>query len=307
VGTVSGVSLAGVFYALERGYFAEEGIEPELIPFDAAARMTASLAADQLDVGAGGPSAGLFNAIARDVGLRIVGPLARHEPGNSAVYIMVRKDLVESGQVREYADLRGRTVAIAAKASVTEYAAHLVAQRGGYALPDLNIVELGFPEMVTAFANGSIEAAIQNDPAATVAHERGVAVKWREVADLNPRFQFTVILYSPVFATERADQARRWMVAYLRGVRDYDAEIIRGKDRPGGIVMFSRYTNIPDHALFERVGWTIIDPNGEVDRASLDDQLRWLIAQGTVTAGTTLDKAIDPSFAASAVARLGRY
>lgn len=306
VGAVAGVSNAGMFYASERGYFAQEGLEVEYLPFDSAARMITALAADQLDVGAGSASAGLLNAIARGVGLRITGPLARHEPGNTAVYVMVRKELVDSGAVRDWPDLKGRTIAIAAKASTNEYAADLLAERGGFTLADLNVVELNFSDMLSAFANGAIDIAIVNEPASTAGVDRGVAVKWREITDLQQRFQFTVVLYSPELATTRADAGRRWMTAYLRGVRDYDQEILRAKDRPGGIALISRYTSIPDPALFERVGWTLIDPNGEVDRASLEAQVRWLVDQGAAPA-IQLDQVIDPRFAAYAVERLGRY
>lgn len=307
VGHAPALANAGMYLASERGYFAEEGLDIEYISFDAAARMIAALGADQLDVGAGGASAGLFNAVARGVGLRIVGPLARHEPGYSAVHITVRRDLVDSGAIRDYPDFRGRTVAIAARASVNEYAAHLLAERGGFPPAELNLVELGFPDMVSAFANGAIDAAIQADPTATVAAERGSAVKWREIADLQPRFQFTVILYSGTLATERAEVGRRWMTAYLRGVRDYHEAGVLGRDRATVLAVAGRYVPIADPALFERSGWTVVDPNGEVDGASLEGQLRWLIAQGAVPASVTLDAVLDPSFAAAAVARLGRY
>ncbi|MBX5492516.1 MAG: ABC transporter substrate-binding protein [Chloroflexi bacterium] len=307
VGHAPALSNAGMYLASERGYFAEEGLDIEYVSFDAAARMIAALGADQLDVGAGGASAGLFNAVARGVGLRIVGPLARHEPGHSGVHITVRQDLVENGSIRDYPDFRGRTVAIAAKASVNEYAAHLLAERGGFPASELNLVELGFPDMVSAFANGAIDAAIQADPTATVAAERGSAVKWREIADLEPRFQFTVVLYSAALATERADVGRRWMTAYLRGVRDYHEAGVLGRDRATILAVAGRYVPIADPALFERSGWTIVDPNGEIDRPSLEGQLRWLIAQGAVPPSVTLDALLDSRFAAAAVERLGRY
>ena len=75
---------SGRYIAEERGYFREEGLQVESTPFDGAARMTPALASGQLDVGAGGVSASLFNAIGRGVPIKIVGPRARHERGASA-------------------------------------------------------------------------------------------------------------------------------------------------------------------------------------------------------------------------------
>jgi NitT/TauT family transport system substrate-binding protein len=106
-GITNATAEAGQFIAVERGYFREVGLNVEFTSFDAAGAMVAPLASGQLDTGSGGLGAGLFNAVARGVPIRIVGPQARHDPGASAVYLTVRKDLIDSGQIRDYADLRG--------------------------------------------------------------------------------------------------------------------------------------------------------------------------------------------------------
>src|SRR5687768_7105418 len=108
VGQVVATSEAGQFIALERGYFAEQGITIEYSQFNAAGQMTPHLATGELDVGTGAAGAALFNAQARDIPIKIGGPQARHDPGASAVYVMVRRDLADDGQIRDYQDLRGR-------------------------------------------------------------------------------------------------------------------------------------------------------------------------------------------------------
>src|SRR5688572_8843708 len=102
VGQVVATSEAGQFIALERGYFQEQGINVEYAQFDAAGRMTPLLASGQLDVGTGAIGAGFFNALARGIPIKIVGPQARHDPGASAVYVMVRQDLVDRGLFQGY-------------------------------------------------------------------------------------------------------------------------------------------------------------------------------------------------------------
>src|SRR3989475_2698452 len=72
VGVVASVSDAGFFVPVERGYFAEQGLAVEFLPFRSAADMIAPLGVGQLDIGGGGGSGGLFNALARGSGLRIV-------------------------------------------------------------------------------------------------------------------------------------------------------------------------------------------------------------------------------------------
>src|SRR5262249_57304736 len=61
-----------IYIALDRGYFGEVGLEVEDIRFDGATRMMAPPAAGQLDVVPASITAGLFNAFARDIDVRIV-------------------------------------------------------------------------------------------------------------------------------------------------------------------------------------------------------------------------------------------
>ena len=92
--------------------------------------------------------------------------------------------------------------------------------------------------MIAAFANRAIDAAVQVEPTAAVAVNLGLAVKWREAAELSPGVQAAVVVYSPQFA-EQPDVARRWMLAYLQGVRAYNDAFKRGIDREGIVAVLA--------------------------------------------------------------------
>jgi NitT/TauT family transport system substrate-binding protein len=305
VGQTLALSEAGQFIGIERGYFREQGLNIEFSKFDSAGGMTAPLATNQLDVGSGATGAGLFNAMARGVAIKIAGPQARHDPGASAVSIMVRRDLIDNGDFKSYSDLRGRRIAVNARGVATEFAASLALQQGGLRLDDAELVELGFPEMFAAFTNRAIDVAFQAEPAATQAAAAGVAVKWREVADVKPGIQFTVVLYSPQFAASEA--ARRWMLAYLQGVRDYNDAFKRNRGREEVTAILTRQTPVKDPQLYKQMGFAYIDPNGYVDEGSLNEQLQWYRGRGLVTGEVNLKQAIDTSFASYAVQHLGPY
>ncbi|HLI25788.1 MAG TPA: ABC transporter substrate-binding protein [Chloroflexota bacterium] len=307
VGSLGVLSEAGLFLAAERGYFAAQGLAVEIVPFDSGARMVAALGSDQIQVGGGGLSAGLANAVLRGVPIKVVASQGRYEPGASPGYISVRRDLLESGHLRDYPDFRGRTLAIPSRASVNEFMAHRLAQKGGFSPEALNLVELNFSEMVTALGNGAADAGILADPLATIAAERGVAAKWRELVDLHPHLQVTVILFGPALATREPELGRRWLLAYLQGARDYHDAFFKGRDRDAAIAVLTRWTPVKDPALYERIGLATIDPNGEVDRPSLEHQLQWFADQGLLQGAITLDQLLDPSFARAAVEQLGRY
>src|SRR5215213_7433173 len=110
LGALGSTTDAGFYIALDRGYFREQGLDIEFVPFDSAARMVAPLSAGQLDVGGGSPSAGLFNAIARGIDVKLVADKGSAPPGFGFEGLLFRRDLADSGQLRTAGDLAGLRV-----------------------------------------------------------------------------------------------------------------------------------------------------------------------------------------------------
>jgi len=78
LGTSSDVPL---LVADKLGYFKDAGITAKFTIFDGATRMVAPLGTEQLDVGGGSPSVGLYNAISSNIDLRMVADKASVPPG----------------------------------------------------------------------------------------------------------------------------------------------------------------------------------------------------------------------------------
>src|SRR5712691_1768948 len=72
VGIANTSSDVGFFIADKKGYFNQEGIQVLFTDFESAAKMVAPLGSGQLDVGGGASSAGLYNAVARGINIKIV-------------------------------------------------------------------------------------------------------------------------------------------------------------------------------------------------------------------------------------------
>ncbi len=308
LGIVATTSDVGIHLANERGYFAEQGLTPDFTRFDSAAFAVAPLSTGELDVASGAVSAALFNLINRGVEVRLVAPLSRYEPGHSQSFLDVRKDLIDGGQVRDYADLRGRTLAILASGSTIEMLAERMLQRAGLGLGDVNVVQMGAGDQIAAFANGAIDAGLITEPQATIADDRGVAVKWREVAEWSPGVQVSNILYGPSYVSRNPDAGNRFMVAYLRGVRDYYNAIIAGRgDREAVIDVLMRNTPLKDRALYDRMYWVYMDPNLTLDEADLRTTMQWFVDRGLVERPTDLGVAVDHRFSDNALRVLGLY
>lgn len=296
---------AGLYTALERGYFRDEHLDIELVPFDSGAKAIPGLGTGELDVGLGSIGPALYNAVERGVSIRIIAPLTRQDPDSLNLSFMVRKVLWDSGEIRTPADLRGRRIAVPALASGNEYVVERLLQQGGLQVSDVSMVELGIPDMGPAFANGSLDAALVGDPGGTVFGEQGWATKWLGAAAIVPGIQFTFILFSERFATERAEVAIRWLSAYLRGARDWQRMLDTGEARDELFGYYSKYTTLKDRALFDRTSLAVMALDGRVDVPGLRDQAAWARDRGYINQLPPLDRLIDARLFAAARQRVG--
>jgi NitT/TauT family transport system substrate-binding protein len=295
---------AGELLAHSQGYFVQQDLAIEFVKVDASTVVTA-LTSGQIDVAGLGAEAGLFNTIQRGVDLRIVAALAASEPQANGAFLVVRKELIESGKVRAYADLKGLKIGIPAPASSAEYVVARTMEAGGLALNDAHLMVLTFPAMVTALDTQALDVAVLPEPLATVAVQNGSGVKWKGIADVVPGFQQTVVAYSPQFAARR-DLATRWMAAYLRGVRDYNDAFRKNIHRSQTVDALAGDLSIKP-TLFDDMGFMHIHPDGKVNLARMEELMRWYVKMGYLSSPVDLARSVDPSFAEAAVSELGPY
>ena len=297
----------GLYIALEKGYFKEAGIEVKFNPFASAAKMMAPLAAGQLHVAGGGISVGLFNAIARGMPVKIVSSRAQTLPGHNGMFWLVRSDLKDA--IRTPADLKGRKVANVAPGAVTVYTMGKTMERAGLSIKDLDLVNMPFPEMVTAFANKAIDAAIISEPFASAAVVKGVAVKWLEPSEViyNPYLELSGLFYNMDWAMKNRDQANKFMVAWIKGIREYVQAIKGGPNRDEVINILIKHTRVKDRAVYDRMQWYMINPDGYPIKESIQDQIDWYWKNGFITQKLSYEQVVDESFVDYAVKQLGRF
>lgn len=172
-GYVGSLSDAGIFIAIDNGYFEEQGIEVELQKFNTAGDAIPHLATGNLQVASGGVSPGLFNAVRQGIPIRIVADKGSLRRGQGFNVLVVRKDLFESGEIRRINDLKGKIVAIVEK-SVAEYELYETLRQAGMSLSDVKVANVPYSEVPAALANKRVDAAITIEPFGTVAEEKGV-------------------------------------------------------------------------------------------------------------------------------------
>jgi NitT/TauT family transport system substrate-binding protein len=299
-------TLAGLYIGIEKGYFAEEGIAVEMVPLASLEPQIAALGTGQLDVGQGGFVPGLFNAVARGIALRIAATAAVHAPGRSQL-IVARRDLLDSGELADYATLRGKTISRPATLGIATIAIDQALRLGGVPDADVSYVNLSFPDTLAALSNRAVDLGYLSEPFATSAIELGFAGKWREMSDLVPNHAASLWVYSSRLVLEQPEAGRRFMVALLRGVRAYEDAYAKQQGRAEVVDVLTRYTPIKDPALYDKIVWIKLPTAGETNVEALHEDVAWLAAQGAVPRVPDLATLVDTTFTDYAVQRLGPY
>lgn len=304
-GQIGGVSDGAIYLAEAKGYFKDEGITLETQTFQTAANMVPLLGTGELDAGGGAPSAGLYNAILHGVQMRIVADKGSLTPGHGYEAVLVRKAL--AGTVKSAKDMKGLKISIAARDIVPEYSLNEFLKTGGLTVKDVTVVPLKFPDMQAALANGSVDVAVPIEPFATNAIGAGVGtlITWTDA--VVPGEQTAVVLYSEKLAQNK-DVAVRFMKAYLEGARLY-TDAFDKKDpakRKEAVDILSRATKLPA-ALFDKMRFPWIDPNGKVNAESLDAAQQYFVQKGSQQKALDMSTVVDTSFADEAVKELGPY
>ncbi len=310
VGITSSASDAPLYVAQDKGYFKDEGLSVKFVNFDSAADMVAPLGGGQLDVGAGAPSAGLYNAVSGGLDLRIVADKGSMPDNYGYMPLLVRKELYESGEITSVADLAGHKVAEPAEATATSSTLNTMLHSANMGYDDVQHEFIGFAEHPAAFQNGAIDAALTTEPSATVAEQQGSAVRLATPPEFYENQQLAVLLYSETFAADETEAAQCFMNAYLRGARVYvsafEAGELSGKAGQEVSKMVTDATGL-DPQLYEQITPNYVDPNGAVNVTSLQKDYRFFQQQGFLEASVEIGDIVDPSFARQATSELGKY
>src|SRR5262249_5431060 len=300
-GDLPGTSNAGIYVALDRGYFREQGLDLTLEPFASLEQMIPPLTTNQVDVAGGGVNASMFSAIGRGLPLKIVAGISGNGAYSSSA-LVGRRGLVHSGRVQDYPDLKGLRIALLSKSTGlgAEYF-HLL-QKGGLTEADIDLKLLPFAEVAVAMSNGAIDAGLQTEPFVAQLVHSGVGVRWKGAEDIYPGHQITVMLYGAAFA-ERQEPATRFLTAYLRGAREYHV-LVNRSDRTPLYEILAAHTPIKDLSIYPAMTPSNIEPDGTLSVESLRaDQELW-VREGYIEQPADFSQAIDLRSRQAALERL---
>lgn len=311
VGIPGVISDAGILIADAKGYFTDEGIKVSLDRFSSGAYMVAPLGAGQLDAGGGSAAAGLYNAVARGIKIRIVADKASSLPGYPVNRLIVRKQLIENGRFKSIADLKGMKIANDAPGVAAQVTLDAALKRGGLTRGEISVPAMQMSDYVAALKNGAVDGAMATEPFGTIAIKGGIAVSVAGDDQLVPGHQIANLLYSEDFATKHRDIAVRFMKAYLRGERFYNEALkdghLAGPNASEVIGILARSIQIKDPALYREIIPSGCDPNGFINVKTLKLDFKDFTASGLIHGNISVDDVVDHSFLDSALHDIGPY
>ena len=128
----------------------------------------------------------------------------------------------------------------------------------------------------------------------------------QRVDELLPNHQIAVVFYAPHFVRENPDAARRLMVAYLQGVRDYNDAYRKGINKDKVIDILAVRTQVARDVIAQSYP-PGLDPDQRATVEAMDVFQKFYQEQNLVRKPIDVKQLIDTFFAEAALKVLGPY
>jgi NitT/TauT family transport system substrate-binding protein len=290
---------------MDKGFFEAEGIKVEPIWFKAAQPIAVATATGDIDVGATGLTAGLYNSIAQGMKIAVVADKGREWPGYKLTALLVSTEQWKAG-VRDLKDLKGKRVGITQIGSTFHYILGNLLEKKGMSLNDVKVVPLGsISSMRDTLISNQIESAFLNQPLVAAVEKSGGGNVLFWVGDHLP-YQIAAIFYGEKLMKKRS-LAVAFMKGYIRSCRYYYDHALTKKEGPTYqevLHLISKYTEETPEVVALALPYN--DRSGELYAEDIQKQLDWYYRNDMVTKKMSTSEMVDLSFWKEALQQLGK-
>lgn len=284
------LSFAPFYIADKAGFFAEQGIKVEYIEMQGSSEAVAPLLEGDLDVVAGTIRISLLNAMSKGGDIRFVADKGNISPDNCRyTTMMVRPDLLADGKTIGAEQMKGMRVAIT-EASWTAFKLETILKMEGLTLDDVEIVDVPTNLIGEALEKGTIDAADVNEPWVTRILASGQGVVWPVYEEVLKEYQSAVIIYGPTLLKDNPEAGRRFMVAFLKAVRQYN----QGKTDQN-VQWLAEFTG-QEADILKQMCWPGIRNDGQIYLQSILKFQDWAVEKGYLDNKAAESQIWDSSF-----------
>jgi NitT/TauT family transport system substrate-binding protein len=189
------------------------------------------------------------------------------------------------------------------------YEVDKVLARGGLTFADVEVKYIPLTQTPVALGTGAIDAAMLVSPIQDAAEENKLAVRWVNTDDIvkpQPMLSSVMLMNTDWIAKNQA-AAESFVLATLRGARDYCNAYHHGSNRAEVIAALAKYSDLKDPKMIDRIEWGSMDVNGRVYEESLSDIQDFYIRNKLIPRKFTRAELGPPDWVAGLAAKLGPF
>jgi NitT/TauT family transport system substrate-binding protein len=123
---------------------------------------------------------------------------------------------------------------------------------------------------------------------------------------VRPNQQIAVVGYGPSITVDNQALGRAFMVAYLKGVRDYHRAFTTGAGRADVVAAIAKHSTVKNPATVDAMAPVGLDPEGRVNVDSLIEDQQFYVEKGTVPTPIDMRQIVDHSYVEHALRVLGQ-
>jgi NitT/TauT family transport system substrate-binding protein len=217
---------AEVFYARDAGFFKKAGIDAQIQPITNGGAIAAAVASGAVDVGFSN-LVSIATAFKRGVPITIIAPAGLYSTKTpSSVCVVAQNSPIKSAK-----DLTGKVFATNGLKNIAEFGPRAWIDKNGGDSSTVSFIEMPFPAMSAALAQGHIAAALLAEPSATE-FKSSTRVLSKCFDGIAPNFMISAYIATTKWATAHPDlvqkfqQAIRETAAWANKNHDKTAEML---------------------------------------------------------------------------------
>jgi NitT/TauT family transport system substrate-binding protein len=267
----------GFFIARDKGYFEKMGITIESKHYNDGSLAMPSMIAGELEITNLPAAANLFNSVAKGAPLVVILDWGHNRPGRAYTAISVTQELYDQGiqSLADFAKLKGKRIGVGALGSINQYNVAKALERAGLdPARDVQwIINVPQPDLMRMLGQKQVDVT-------DLAYQFGFFAqnnKWGPIVatgdQIAPNGQIAAYVARKDFVDKNRDTMVRFAVAYLQGVREFNAAAAAPDKYPEIIDILAKNTALNKPELVKAIAphWSYINEDGSPQVESIMD------------------------------------
>ncbi|MEH6994801.1 ABC transporter substrate-binding protein [Neobacillus drentensis] len=295
VGSLNNLSNASLYIGDEIGIFQKYGVDLQFESFKGAQPMSIAVQTNEVEVGTGAFTAGLFNLLMEgDSPIRIVADGSQEKKGYPSTAVIVTKELYDSG-VTTIEVLKGKKIGITQNGASVHYMLGKALETAGLTFKDVEVTPLGsLGNIAAALESGQIDASSLPSTLVEKLVANGQVEIIAPISDLVEMQAAGIYLSGKML--ENKDLAVRFLAGYIDSARYYyknvlEATDISSEDYSRDLEILAKQTSIPKESIAKNLNY--IDENAEFWTEDLKTWSNWYLENGLIQTPLDLEKVVD--------------